>query len=67
MSKINNVTASLKKKDVQQRKRYATQKLLKSKHLAGYQPDFAKVILIEPAYSVAEAKAALDRALKGED
>lgn len=46
-------------------KRYPTKKLLKSKHLADYQRDFAKVILTEPAYSVSEARAVLDRTLKG--
>jgi len=30
-----------------------------------YQPDFAKTILIELSYSIDEAKAALDKALKG--
>ena len=28
---------------------YPTEKLLKSKQLAGYQPDFARAILVEPA------------------
>lgn len=46
-------------------KKYPTKKLLKSRHLAGYQPDFARVILTEPAYSISEAKEALDQALKG--
>lgn len=46
-------------------KKYSTEKLLQSKHLAGYQPDFAKVILTKPAYSISEAKSALDKALKG--
>lgn len=44
--------------------RYPTERLLKSKHLAGYQPDFARVILTEPEYSIEEAKAALERVLK---
>jgi hypothetical protein len=46
-------------------KKYQTEKLLKSRHLAGYQRDFAKVILTGPAYSIPEAKALLDRVLKG--
>ena len=46
-------------------KKFPTGKLLKSKHLAAYQPDFARVILTEPAYSVSGAKEALDAALKG--
>lgn len=29
-------------------KKYPTKKLLKSRHLAGYQRDFAKVILTKP-------------------
>ena len=45
-------------------KKYATEKLLKSKHLAGYQRDFAKTILTEPKYTVKEAQAALDAVLK---
>lgn len=42
---------------------YSTERLLKSKHLAGYQRDFAKAILTETVYSVSGAKAALDAAL----
>ncbi len=44
-------------------KKYPTNKLLKSKHLAGYQRDFAKVILTEPAYAISEAKEILDKVL----
>lgn len=33
-------------------KKYPTERLLRSKHLAGYQPDFARVILTEPALSL---------------
>ena len=40
-----------------------TAKLLKSKALSTYQPDFAKVILTEPEYSLEEATTALDKAL----
>lgn len=46
-------------------KKHPTGKLLKSMALSGYQPDFARVILTEPAYTVEEAKTALDKALKG--
>lgn len=46
-------------------KKYPTAMLLKSQALAGYQRDFAKVILKDPEYTVDEAKAALDAALKG--
>ena len=46
-------------------KKYPTQKLLKSRHLAEYQPDFAKAILQEPEYSVSEAKKVLNKPLKG--
>lgn len=46
-------------------KKYPTEKLLKSRHLQGYQRDFAKVILVEPSYTVAEAREALDAVLKG--
>ena len=49
----------------QDEKKYPTAMLLRSKALAGYQPDFAKVILREPEYTVAEAQAALNAALKG--
>lgn len=46
-------------------KKYPTEQLLKSRALAGYQRDFAKVILKEPEYTVAEAQAALEAVLKG--
>ena len=45
--------------------KYSTSKLLKSKHLAGYQRDFARVILTEPEYTISGAIDALERALKG--
>ena len=44
-------------------KKYPTYKLLKSRHLAGYQQDFAKVILTEPEYSISEAVETLDKEL----
>ncbi len=46
-----------------QEKKYPTEKLLKSRHLSGYQEDFARVILTELAYTISEAKGTLDRAL----
>ena len=46
-------------------KKYPTDKLLHSKVLSGYQPDFARVILQEPEYTIEDAKAALDKVLKG--
>lgn len=45
----------------------ATEKLLKSKALAGYQPDFAKAILTKSEYTIEGAKAALDKVLKKGD
>lgn len=45
--------------------KYSTSKLLKSKHLAGYQRDFARVILTESEYTIEEAKKLLDEKLKG--
>lgn len=45
----------------------ATEKLLKSKALAGYQVDFAKAILTKPEYTVEEAKAELDKTFKKGD
>ncbi len=46
-------------------KTYPTDRLLKSRHLAGYQQDFAKVILTKPEYTIKDAKSALDKALRG--
>lgn len=48
------------------KKKYKTEKLLKSKQLSGYQKDFAKAILTKSDYTVEEAKKALDTVLKGE-
>lgn len=45
--------------------KYPTSKLLKSRHLAGYQRDFARVILTEAEYTIEEAKKLLDEKLKG--
>lgn len=46
-------------------KKYPTDKLLRSKVLSGYQPDFARAILQETEYTIEDAKAALDEVLKG--
>ena len=46
-------------------RKYPTNKLLKSKQLSGYQPDFAKAILTDPEYSIKEARRELKRRLKG--
>lgn len=46
-------------------KTYPTEALLKSKSLAGYQPDFARAVLTRSAYTVREAKDVLDKYLKG--
>ena len=43
---------------------YQTERLLKSKALAGYQQDFARVILTKPFYTITEAREALDAVLK---
>ena len=45
-------------------KKYPTEKLLESKHLKGFQKDFAKVLLIEKEYSIEEAKTLLENAMK---
>ncbi len=52
-------------KSTKTEKKYPTEKLLKSKALAGYQQDFARAILVKPEYTIAEAKAILDKVLKG--
>ena len=63
------MSASKSKKSVaisqQKQKKYPTAKLLKSKALSGYQQDFARVILSKPEYTIEDAKAALDKVLKG--
>lgn len=46
-------------------RKYPKNKLLKSKQLSGYQPDFAKAILTDPEYSIKEARRELNRRLKG--
>lgn len=44
--------------------RYKTERLLKSRLLGEYQPDFARAILKEDSYTITEARAALDAVLK---
>lgn len=46
--------------------KFSTEKLLKSKALAGYQPDFAAAILTEEEYTIEDAISALDSALSAE-
>ncbi len=66
MSKKNDLAAEPRpKRDGAPDRKYPTERLLRSRHLAGYQKDFARVILTEPFYAVSEAKAVLDKALKG--
>ena len=45
---------------------YETKRLLKSSALKSYQPDFAKVILTDPAYTIEEAIDLLNKKLKEE-
>lgn len=54
-SKNNEKTVEIK---------YTRERLLKSKALSGYQPDFMAVILTEKEYTISEAKAVLDAALR---
>lgn len=46
--------------------KYPTAVLLKSKALAKYQPDFVRVILSKPEYTLDEAIAAIEKELKKE-
>ena len=55
----------MNKSEVKTEKTYPTEDLLRSKALAGYQPDFARSILTKPAYSVRKAREILDNYLKG--
>lgn len=45
--------------------RYPTAQLLESKALAGYQRDFARVLLTEPDYTIQEAKSVLEKFFRG--
>lgn len=47
--------------------RYSAAELLASKALAGYQRDFAKVLLTEPEYTLQDAKAVLEKFFSGGD
>ncbi|MCI9444340.1 MAG: hypothetical protein HFF69_06400 [Oscillospiraceae bacterium] len=51
----------MRKTETTTEKTYPTEALLKSKALADYQQDFARVLLTKPAYTVREAAATLDR------
>lgn len=66
MSKKNDATPLAQKQEVKPEKMYPTDKLLMSRQLSGYQQDFARAVLKEPSYTIAGAKAALDKAWKGE-
>ena len=55
----------MRKTETTTEKTYPTEALLKSKALADYQQDFARVLLTKPAYTVREAKDILDKYLKG--
>ena len=46
--------------------KFPTEVLLKSKALAGYQKDFARVILTESCYTLEDAITLLDKKLKEE-
>jgi len=48
-------------KKVSEPKVYRTEELLHSKVLAGYQKDFVRVLLTKPEYTLAEARAELDK------
>lgn len=54
-SKNNEKTVEIK---------YTRERLLKSKALSDYQPDFMAVILTEKEYTISEAKAVLDAVLR---
>lgn len=56
---------TVKKTTKAEESKYSTDKLLKSRHLAAYQPDFARAILTKPEYTISGAIDALERALKG--
>lgn len=43
--------------------KYNTERLLRSKVLAGYQQDFARAVLKAPEYTISEAKAVIEAAL----
>lgn len=47
--------------------RYSTERLLRSRALAEYQPDFARSILTAPEYTIEEAKAAIEAVLREGD
>lgn len=44
--------------------RYSRENIIKAKVLKHYQPDFVRAVLTEPEYSISEAVAALNAALR---
>lgn len=62
-SKKNKASADEKTQAME--KKYPASRLLKSRALSGYQPDFARVVLTKPEYTIREAKETLDAVLKG--
>lgn len=61
MSRTNKKTAE---RQSAEETKYPTAKLLRSRHLSAYQTDFARAILVEPSYTISEARKALDAALR---
>ena len=62
--RVQSLSLLLRRRTKETGQKYSTSKLLKSKHLAGYQRDFARVILTEPEYTIEEARKLLDERLK---
>ena len=46
--------------------KYKTESLLSSNVFAGYQKDFSRALLIEPEYTIEEARSVLDRFFRKE-
>ncbi len=53
-----------KSKTTENAPKFTREKLLQSKALEGYQPDFAAAILTKEEYTIAEAQAAIEAALQ---
>lgn len=51
----------VKTENSKQPAKFRTEELLKSKALKGYQKDFMKALLVEPEYTIEEAREILDR------
>ncbi len=58
-------TKSVARSQQEKKRTYPTERLLKSRHLSGYQPDFARAILTEPEYTISGALEVLENKLKG--